>query len=324
MTPTTDATKTNGNTTDDTITAWVIDPDARSGISLRSVPHTTPSPHELRVRVEAFAPSPGDIVALGALPPGTVPGWDGSGVVLEPAADGQGPQAGERVLFLGLGGGWAEERVVPHALTAVAPSDAPTERLATLPVPATSALRAVRRLGSVLGRRILVVGATGAVGRMAVQLAARSGAHVVAVARDTSQHESLRALGASETHAGLGSVSGPVHGAIDMIGGQHLVDAYALLGTGGTVIALGHSAESDEHFPYGAFVADPTTANRSITSFFLANEPDLAAEMGYLAADLTLDVGPLETRPWTELADWIAAGAPRPAGRVVFRVDPAS
>ncbi|MHC9046826.1 zinc-binding dehydrogenase [Microbacterium saperdae] len=282
----------------------------------------SPLPHELLVRVEAFAPNPGDLAALPEIPAGSIPGWDGAGVVLEPAADGAGPQVGDRVLFLGLGArGWAQRRAVPHAATAAAPPDAESEHLSTLPVPATSALRALRKLGSILGRRILIVGATSAVGRIAVQLAARSGAHVVAVARDESRHAHLRRLGAHETHADLSSVTSRVHGAIDMIGGQHLVDAYALLESGATVIALGHSAGADERFPYGAFIADPKTSVRSITTFFLGSEPGLADEMAYLAADRQLQVGDIDTRPWTELATWIEHGTHHPSGRVVFRVD---
>jgi len=291
-------------------------------VTLSEVPEPSPLPHELLVRVEAFAPNPGDLAALPSAPAGSVPGWDGAGVVLEAAADGAGPRVGDHVLFLGLGArGWAQRRAVPHATTAVAPSDAAWERLATLPVPATSALRALRRLGSILGRRILSVGATSAVGRIAVQLAARSGAHVVAVARDERRHAELERLGAHETHTALSSVASRVHGAIDLLGGPHLVDAYGLLEPDGTVIALGHSAGADEHFPYGAFVADPTTSGRSITSFFLGSEPDLAGEMASLAADEQLEVGDIDARRWTGLATWIAQGAPRRSGRVVFRVE---
>lgn len=300
--------------------AWTTAPGATGGLELREVARPAALPHELVVRVEAFAPNPGDLAGLAAASPGTVPGWDGSGTVLEAAANGSGPQVGDRVLFLGLGGGWAQQRAVAVAMTGVAPPSASIEELATLPVPATSALRALRRLGSVLGRRILVVGATSAVGSSAVQLAARAGAHVVAIARNEDEHERIGRLGAHEVHTDLGAVSRPVHGAIDLIGGQHLVDAYALLVAGGTVIALGHAAGADELFPYGAFVADPTTADRSITSFFLAAEPDLAADMGYLAAEADLDVGPLDVRPWTDLPGWVEAGGPRRSGRVAFRV----
>ena len=302
--------------------AWTTIAGSPGELRLREVPDPVPLPHELLVRVEAFAPNPGDLAALADAPPGAIPGWDGSGVVLEPAADGLGPAAGERVIFLGLGArGWAQRRAVPHAATAVAPADASWERLATLPVPATSALRAVRRFGSLLGRRLLIVGATSAVGRFAVQLAARSGAWVVAIAREERRHTELRHLGAHETHTTLASVTSRVYGAIDLIGGQHLVDAYALLDQGATVVALGHAAGADEHFPYGAFVADLTTSNRAITSFFLGSEPDLSDEMAYLVADRELQTGGIDVRSWTDLAAWIDAGAPRQSGRVVFRVD---
>lgn len=35
-------------------------------------------------------------------------------------------------------------------------------------------------------------------------------------------------------------------------------------------------------------------------SFFLGSEPDLAVEMGYLAADRSLDIGEVDVEPWTE------------------------
>ncbi|MBE2998519.1 zinc-binding dehydrogenase [Nocardiopsis sp. HNM0947] len=273
------------------------------------------------MRVEAFAPNPGDLAALQAAPDGTVPGWDGVGTVIEGAANGSGPKKGERAVFLGMDGGWAQQRRVSTAMVAAADHDFSWDHLASLPVPATSALRALRRLGSVLGKRVLVVGAGSAVGVAAVQLAARSGAHVVAVARNERLHERLRSLGARETHVTVESVGGPVHNAIDMVGGKGLVTAYGLLGPGGTVIALGHAAGEPEHFPFGAFVADPSTADRSITSFFLGSEPDLDAELEYLGSRADLDLGPTETKPWTELARWIESGAPREQGRVVFRVE---
>jgi NADPH:quinone reductase-like Zn-dependent oxidoreductase len=304
--------------------AWTKTSDAAAGLTLRDVPDPVPLPHEVVVRVDAFAPNPGDLAALPGASAGTIPGWDGSGVVTASAADGSGPDAGERVIFLALAArSWAQLVAVPAATTATAPPDASPAHLATLPVPATSALRALRRFGSVLGRRVLIVGATSAVGRFAVQLASRSGARVIAVARDELQHAALRALGASETHSTVGSVAARVHGAMDMIGGQHLVDAYAALAPGATVIALGHSAGADELFPYGALVADTTTSDRTLTSFFLGSEPHLAEEMTYLAHGPALDVGELDIRPWTELSKWIDAGARRDSGRAVFRVSPA-
>lgn len=298
--------------------AWTT---SSTGPVLQNVPDPVPGKDEILVRVEAFAPNPGDLAALHDAPDGLVPGWDGAGTVIESAANGLGPRRGERVVFLGLDGGWAQQRLVSPAMVARADDDFSWEHLASLPVPATSALRALRRLGSVLGRRLLVVGAGSAVGVAAVQLAAGSGAHVVAVARNERLHEHLRSLGAHETHVTVDSVQGSVHSAIDMVGGQGLVVAYGLLGPGGTVIALGHAAGEPEHFPFGAFIADPSTADRSITSFFLGSEPDLDSELEYLGSRADLDLGPTETKPWTELAQWIESGAPRGRGRVVFRVE---
>ncbi|MFF5111776.1 alcohol dehydrogenase catalytic domain-containing protein [Streptosporangium sp. NPDC000509] len=107
-------------------------------MTLREVAEPSPLPHELLVRVETFASNSGDLAALPGAPVGSIPGWDGAGLVLEAAADdGAGPHVGDRVVFLGLGArGWAQRRAVPHAATAAAPSDAAWEHLATLPVPA--------------------------------------------------------------------------------------------------------------------------------------------------------------------------------------------
>lgn len=303
--------------------AWTIDPDSPGGLAMRHVADPEPLPHETLVRVEAFAPNPGDVAALPGASPGVIPGWDGAGTVLQAAADGYGPAQGERVLFLGPSGGWAQMRAISHTTLAPVSADVSPEQLCTLPVPATSALRALRRFGSILGRRILVVGAGSAVGRMAVQLAARSGAWVIAVARDQLQHTMIRGLGAHETHIEVATVDQPVHGAIDIVGGQHLVDSYALLKTGGTVVSLGHAAGVGEQFPAGAFIGDAATADRTIASFFLGTEPDLATEMSYLAAEVgarRLDAGSLDIRPWTDLPEWIDNGSPRRAGRTVFQV----
>jgi NADPH:quinone reductase len=91
-------------------------------------------------------------------------------------------------------------------------------------------LRALRRLGPVLGRRVLITGASGGVGRFAVQLAARAGAHVVAAVGRPERGAGLAELGAAEVvSGGLARVRDPVCGVIDNVGGQLLADAYALL-----------------------------------------------------------------------------------------------
>ncbi|MBB4934363.1 NADPH:quinone reductase-like Zn-dependent oxidoreductase [Lipingzhangella halophila] len=115
--------------------AWTTTPDTPGGLTFAPALDPVPLPHEVLVCVEAIAPNPGDLAGLADAPAGTVPAWDGSGVVLEPAADGTGPTAGERVLFLGLSGGWAQRRAVPRAMTAAAPRTSPSSTSPPFPSP---------------------------------------------------------------------------------------------------------------------------------------------------------------------------------------------
>ncbi|WP_405090124.1 hypothetical protein OG767_20925 [Micromonospora sp. NBC_01392] len=52
---------------------------AAAALVRRGVTDPEPLPYETLVRIDAFAPNPGDIVGLDDVTPGTVPGWDGSG-----------------------------------------------------------------------------------------------------------------------------------------------------------------------------------------------------------------------------------------------------
>ena len=110
---------------------------------------------------------------------------------------------------------------------------------AALGAAGVTALRALRRLGPLLGRRVLVTGASGGVGRFAVQLAARAGADVVAAVGSPERGEGLSALGAAEVVVDLRDVAEAVDGALDNVGGQTLADAHALLRPGGLVLSVG-------------------------------------------------------------------------------------
>ena len=105
--------------------------------------------------------------------PGAVLGWDAAGHVERAAADGSGPPVGTPVVTLGEAGGWAELRAVDTGFMGAVPDGADLGAISTIPVAGASALRALHRVGPLLGRRVLVTGATGGVGRYAVQLARR-------------------------------------------------------------------------------------------------------------------------------------------------------
>jgi NADPH:quinone reductase-like Zn-dependent oxidoreductase len=116
------------------------------------------------------------------------------------------------VSTFGWTGGWAELRAVPTAELAVVPAGVDLSAASTLPAAGVTALQALRALGSVLGRRVLVTGASGGVGRFAVQLAVLAGAEVVASVSRPARGTGLAGLGAAEIVVGLETCPHPCTG----------------------------------------------------------------------------------------------------------------
>jgi NADPH2:quinone reductase len=153
-------------------------------------PEPEPGPGEVVVRIHATAINPTDLGTragqakrrLPDLEPPFVPGWDLAGELAD---------TGERVVgmipFVAIGGrvgAYAEAAAVdPDWLAPLDPSVS-FEVGATLPLNALTANEALERLGLATGSRLLVTGASGAVGGFATQLGAAAGLDVVAVASD--------------------------------------------------------------------------------------------------------------------------------------------
>ncbi|MFH8620197.1 zinc-binding dehydrogenase [Streptomyces sp. NPDC017979] len=293
--------------------ALTVDRSAPSGLRLAETADPIPAAHQALVRVRAVSLNPAEFrYVLPQAPDGAVIGWDAAGVVERAAADGSGPAVGTAVITLGLSGAWAELQAVDTALIGALPEGADPGVMSTLPVAAGTALRGLRRLGPVLGRRVMITGATGAVGRFAIQLALRGGAHVVAVSRDASRAEELLALGAHDVVDDPAAVLDPVHGVLDTVGGPVLPAAYQALGEGGVLVMAGAAAGTDTVFGPGALLADPARHHRSIATFFLMAEGDIDRDLTWLAAEAAAG----RLRPhiawrgdWADAADTIAAVA---------------
>ncbi|SDF83492.1 NADP-dependent oxidoreductase [Klenkia brasiliensis] len=177
-------------------------------LRLEEVPLPAPGPGEVRVRVAAtsFNAVDGNI-RLGAmqgpfpvaLP--HVPGADLAGTVDALGEGVTGWSVGDRVVgFLPMvpDGASAEQVLAPAEVLAPAPAAVPLVDAASLPTVGLTAWQALFDHGGLTaGQRVLVVGAGGAVGGYAVQLAAAAGAHVVATASPRSR-DAVLAAGAAE------------------------------------------------------------------------------------------------------------------------------
>ncbi|MEU8777938.1 zinc-binding dehydrogenase [Streptomyces sp. NPDC048606] len=283
--------------------ALVHDPNAPMQLALHEAPDPAPRPGQALVEIAAISFNYGEIAYRSPRTrPGYVSGWDAAGVVVRPAEDGSGPPAGTRVVTFGWGGAWARLRAVDTAELAVVPDAVDLGLAAALPVAGVTALQACRRLGSVLGRRVLVTGASGGVGRYAVQLAALAGAHVVASVGSPARAEGLRELGAAEIIGGPTKLTAPVYGVIDNVGGAQLAEAFYRLEDDGVVQAIGKASGESTTID---FEHSRVTSARGRLENFNITTP-LGADLGFLLH--LLEQGRLDAQigwrgPWTRAAE---------------------
>ncbi|WP_018599274.1 zinc-binding dehydrogenase [Mycobacterium sp. 155] len=220
--------------------AIVYDPQAPAKLRFDDVTEPAVADSQALIDVHAIALNFGELHFIEQMRrPGEVPGWDTAGVVTRAAADGSGPPQGTRVVGFSGEAGWAERRAVTTDNLAELPEFVEFDEAAALPVAGVTALQALRALGPVVGRRVLITGASGGVGRFAVQLAARAGAHVIAAVGSPARGDGLTELGADEVVVGLDSMTEPVFGVLDNVGGTLLAQAFSLVDDGGSVQSIG-------------------------------------------------------------------------------------
>lgn len=126
-----------------------------------------------------------------------VRGWDLAGTAEAVGANVNAFQPGDEVMGT-ADGAFAELAVTQPDKLVPKPTNITSEQAAAIPVSGTTALRAVRDEGRVQpGQRVLVIGAAGGVGSLAVQIAKGFGAEVTGVS-STSKTDLVRSIGADD------------------------------------------------------------------------------------------------------------------------------
>ena len=274
------------------------------------VPVPEPAPDEALVEVHAFAVNRGELALLA--------------MRRRRAADGSGPPEGTRVAGLAEWHGWAEYVPVPTVRMAVLPDGVSDVQAAALPMAGTTAANVLRQGPQLLGARVLVTGASGGVGRFAVQLAAIGGATVTAVAR-AERADALRALGAAGVVAATADTP---DGSFDLIleseGGASLTAAVAKIAARGTIVVFGNSSREPSQVGFMDFAAHGGHDARIVSYFSFLHASDAGRNLELLVrlvAEGRLDPGVGLESGWEDLNDALERFANREvSGKVVLRV----
>jgi NADPH:quinone reductase-like Zn-dependent oxidoreductase len=302
--------------------AVVNTPGGAAPVELREVPEPQPAANEAIVEVRAFSLNRGELRLFQTRPEGWRPGQDIGGVVVQPAANGSGPKAGERVVALTDNAGWAERAAVPAHRMAVLPDNVLLEEAAALPVAGLTALRTLRHGAPLLGKRVLITGAAGGVGHLATQIAARSGAHVTALIGSRERGRHLR--GAEEIVERIDNAQGLFTLILEAAGGASLAATIAHIEAKGTIVVFGNSSGEPTPLNFRDFAEHPNARLQSFSYFTSEPEerfsPDLAL-LASLIADGSLKPHLVE-RSWRDLAEiGPQLRDRRIPGKAVFHID---
>lgn len=276
-------------------------PDGAGQVLLADIDEVTPACDEAVVAVEAFSVNRGETFLLEHPPAGWRPGKDIAGRVLQAAADGTGPRPGARVVGHPPSRGWAERVAVPTRLLVELPDAVTAATAAALPLSGLTGLRLVRAAGPLIGKRLLITGASGGVGHYVTELAVSSGAEVTAVSASQERGSALAEHGAAVV-TDVAEAPGRYDVVMESVGGSSLAAARRKARTDGLVLWFGQASRTPATVDFFDWIDG--TAGAPIFAFHyergdFADDRDLSTLVRLTAAGrLHPEIGAL--LPWQE------------------------
>jgi NADPH:quinone reductase len=276
---------------------------------------------QVLIDVEAFSVNRGELFLLAEPRPHWRPGQDVAGTVVQ-SSEGA-PRPGTRVVGLADWEGWAERVVVPAARVAALPSDVPTTDAAALPLAGATALRVLRRAGSMLGQRLLITGASGGVGHFATELAAAAGADVTVVTRSEERGARLAELGAAAVVHDVTEAEGRFDVVFESVAGDVFSSALTKVKPDGQIFWFGQASRQPITVPFRAAMASHGVRIEVFSYHYtpVARDDDLVTLVRLVSEGrLHIEVG--RTASWEQTSEVLADLRDRKIrGKAVLTVD---
>jgi NADPH:quinone reductase len=253
---------------------------ARDVLVLGELPTPEPAAGEVRVKLATSGVNPSDVKSRSGRAPGSeriVPHSDGAGIIDAVGKGVSSRRIGERIWI--WNGQWqrpmgtaAEYIVLPEQQAVILPDSIDFAAAACLGIPAMTAFQAVRLLGDIAGKTVLVIGASSSVGHYVTQVAGNRGAKVLGTVGSPDKAKHALAAGVATT---INYKTESVADRVKELTGGRGVDAIVdmdfsttvqLLGSGGlaphgTLVSYGSNAYGDIAVPYRALLWNSVTLN---------------------------------------------------------------
>ncbi|MEO3988935.1 zinc-binding dehydrogenase [Pseudocitrobacter cyperus] len=221
------------------------------GLKLQDIPLPQLKADEVLVQNEAIGLNPVDWKVM---TPGSVPGVDAAGIVVQVGDASQQSWLGKRVAYhqnLQAQGSFARFTPMKSRALMVMPDELSFEQAASFPCPGLTAWQAIEKVPTQVGSELLISGAGGAVGQYLVQLAKARGYCITTLSHER-HHARLQSLGAEVTRVNDEEVANKrFYAVIDSTNPEHAEKLADLLEANGHLVAIQGRVEQWPCAPFG-------------------------------------------------------------------------